>query len=240
MGLTLQWRDGFAGPGLDPRWVGGHLNHSPEAALALDQGLRLAFVEGRDYATAGVVLRDPLQGDFQAAVKFSVAQPAPGTTFEIAAIQVAPPAVGGKPPAGREHEFRVFNVHGSPPYASSEADEDDGWRIGWNRGARQGRLNTAGEWQADNRDNRYGTPKLGPITAGTTGWLRLSRVGQDWFSHGRRDGEPTWQQTGRRALAELAGPVYLRLMAKHWVKTKEQQTVAPANLVVLADFELWA
>jgi len=240
MSLSKQWSDDFEGPELDARWVAGHLNHSAEASLSVAQGLRLAFAEGRDYATAGVVLQQPLHGDFQASLRFTVANPRPGTTFEIAAVQVLPPAAGGKPPKGRERDYRVFNVHGSPPYASSEADEDDGWRIGWNWGSRQGELNHAGDWQADNTDNRYGKSKDGPITAATTGWLRLDRIGQHWFSHGRRSKDDPWQQTGQLALGPLSGPVYLRLMAKHWVKTKEALTVAPANVIVLTEFELWA
>lgn len=238
MSMSVQWRDDFQGATLNPRWVGGHLNHSPEASLSLTHGLRLAFTEGHDYASAGVMLREPLHGDFQASLRFTVASPQPGTTFEIAAIEVAPPAAGGAPAAGDERAYRVFNVHGSPPYASSEVDEDDGWRIGWNWGSRQGGINHAGEWQADNSDNRYGTPKDGPITAGTSGWLSLSRIGQEWFSHGRRDEQQPWRQTGHLTSTQLAGAVYLRLMAKHWVKTKEQKSIAPANVIVLTDFEL--
>jgi hypothetical protein len=240
MSLSRQWGDDFKGPTLDARWVSGHLNHSAEASLDLAGGLRLAFREGRDYATAGVVLREPLLGDFAASLRFSVSNPQPGTTFEIAAVQVAPPAAGGAPPEGQERGYRVFNVHGSPPYASSEVDEDDGWRIGWNWGSRQGRLNHAGDWQADNTDNRYGKSQNGPVTAPTSGWLRLSRIGQHWASHGRRDEGEAWQQTGQLVLGPLSGPVYLRLMAKHWVKTREELTIAPANVVVLTDFELWA
>ena len=46
-------------------------------------------------------------------------------TAFLAAIQVDP---------GYREVNLTFDVHGAPPYASSERDENDGFRIGWNNG----------------------------------------------------------------------------------------------------------
>ena len=85
----LRWKDGFEGQMLDPgRWVGGRLNSSREVAIRVDEGLHIAFEQGREYAAAGIVTRDPLLGDFDARVRFTVETPQLGTTFELAAIGI--------------------------------------------------------------------------------------------------------------------------------------------------------
>ncbi|WP_326532745.1 hypothetical protein [Pseudorhodoferax sp.] len=240
MGWIVRWRDAFAGPELDPHWVGGHLNRSAELRLRVEQGLRFAFDAGREYASAGVVLRDPLQGSFRAELHFEVQGPAPGTTFELAAIQVAPPATTGLPPDQFEPAHRVFNVHGAPPYVSSEFDEDDGWRIGWNAGDRQGGWHAQDDWHADNQDNRYGRNVGGPFTGPASGWLSLERLADgSWRSGGRLTDAAEWLPTGQRDHTIAQGPVHLRIVAKHWVKTREQRNVAPANTIVIRDFRLY-
>ena len=241
MALVTNWQDDFAGPELSPHWIGGHLNGSAEVRFWIQQGLRWRFTKGHTYASAGVITRDPLTGDFEAELRFEVANPAPGTTFELAAIQVSPPPMTELPPAQFSPAHRVFNVHGAPPYVSSEFDEDDGWRIGWNLGSRQGGWNAQGDWHADNTDNQYGNDVDGPHAGPTTGWLRLARQGGNhWSSHGRRADSGAWQQTGSQQVDLLDGPVHLRIAAKHWVKHAEQLTVAPANDIVVTHFTLRA
>lgn len=239
MGLNVIWQEQFAGPGLGPHWVGGHLNRSAEVRLKVANGLRFEFVEGSEYASAGVVLRNPLAGDFEAELHFEVANPGQGCTFELAAILVAPPSTTGLPPAEFGDAHRVFNVHGAPPYISSEFDENDGWRIGWNLGDRQGARNGAGDWVADNTDNRYGKSRFGPVAGATSGWLRLSRKnGAWWRASGRGSDAGDWRLSGERITDLLGGPVYLRLVAKHWVKRRIGLKVAPANQVALSRFTL--
>lgn len=239
MALVTNWQDDFDGPELSTRWFGGHLNGSAEVSLWIQQGLRWRFTEGREYASAGVVTREPLSGDFEAELRFEVANPAPGTTFELAAIQVSPPPQTELPPVQFSSAHRVFNVHGAPPYVSSEFDEDDGWRIGWNLGSRQGGWNAHGDWQADNADNKYGHDVDGPHGGLTTGWLALARHdGIYWSSRGRRADSGAWRQTGSHQNGLLAGPIHLRIAAKHWVKHAEQMTVAPPNSIVITHFTL--
>lgn len=243
-GLTSMeriWEDDFCGPDLDPRWVGGYFNRSNEVDMSVRDGLRFSFVEGIEYASAGVVTRETLVGDFEAEVHFSVSNPAQGCTFELAAIQVTPPATGTLRPGALDDAYRVFNVHGAPPYVSSEFDENDGWRIGWNLGDRQGGRNAQGDWVADNTDNRYGRSTGGPVVGGAQGWLRLSRSGGDlWLASGRVLETDPWNPAGKKLTERLSGPVYLRLVAKHWVKRRIGARVAPANEVVLTHFRLSA
>lgn len=243
-GLTSMeriWEDDFCGPDLDPRWVGGYFNRSNEVDMSVRDGLRFSFVEGIEYASAGVVTRETLVGDFEVEVHFSVSNPAQGCTFELAAIQVTPPATRTLRPGALDDAYRVFDVHGAPPYVSSEFDENDGWRIGWNLGDRQGGRNARGDWVADNTDNRYGRSTGGPFVGSAQGWLRLSRSGGDlWLASGRVLETDPWNPAGKKLTERLSGPVYLRLVAKHWVKRRIGARVAPANEVVLTHFRLSA
>lgn len=241
MTLISKWMDDFVGPELSSHWVGGRLNDSNEVSFWVQQGLHWRFTEGNAYASAGVITRDPLSGDFEAELRFEVSNPVPGTTFELAAIQVSPPPETELTPVAFSPAHRVFNVHGAPPYVSSEFDEDDGWRIGWNLGSRQGGWNQQGSWQADNTDNRYGNDVEGPHAGLTTGWLRLSRQGgTNWTASGRRVDDGPWFPTGGKQTGLLDGPVHLRIAAKHWVKHAEHLTVAPANSIVITQFTLRA
>jgi len=241
VGLQPVCEDDFTGPELLPHWVGGHLNGSTEVRLTVCNGLRFEFTEGTQYASAGIVTRDALHGDFVAALHFEVANPGQGCTFELAAVQVPPPELTGLPPAEFSDAHRVYNVHGAPPYVSSEFDENDGWRIGWNWGHRQGARNARGEWVADNTDNRYGKSKFGPVSGAVSGWLQLSRTGGSrWQCHGRLRETDPWNLSGEQSTELLSGPVYLRLVAKHWVKRRLGLQVAPANQIVLLRFTLSA
>lgn len=238
MTLQVKWTDDFVGPDVGYRWVAGHLNGSAEVRLQVHDGLRFVFAEGRQYASAGVVTREELKGDFEAEVRFEVANPAPGTTFELAALTVAPPPDSGLPPETFTEAHRFFNVHGAPPYVSSEFDEDDGWRIGWNTGHLQGGW-VDGQWVADNRDNRYGKSIDRPAGRPAAGWLRLARTGGSlWTTAGRPDVNAPWKESGRLDNGFLSGPVRLRLVAKHWVKRREDLEIAPANAIVLGSFTL--
>lgn len=234
-----RWTDPFVGASLGDRWTGGHYNDSPECRIVPGEGLAFEFVAGDDYASAAVVTREPVAGDFDARVRFRVEQPAQGTTFEMAAITVDPPRHSGLDgtTATADTRSRAYDVHGVPPYVSSEFDENDGWRIGWNRSAAQARWLPDGSSISDNHFNRYGKD-FGPKPAGAAeGWLRLVREGASWRAF-RLDEQQAWQPTGEVHHMNMPGAVFLRLAAKHWVKARAGLTVAPANRVVFRDFEL--
>ena len=58
---------------------------------------------------------------------------------------------------------RVYDVHGVPPYVSSEFDENNGWRIGWNRASGQTRPDSAGRLIADNHFSQHEPGVFAPI-----------------------------------------------------------------------------
>lgn len=237
--MQTLWVDRFSGQSLGAHWIAGHLNLSPEVRLWIDEGLHIQLQEGRDYASAGLLSRVPVQGDFSASLRFAVSQPAQGTTFELAALRAAPPAHSHLPPLTEAQTALVFNVHGEPPYVSSEFDENDGWRIGWNWLPPVYAHDAQGRPYASNVNNRYGADQGPKPTGPAQGWLRLSRR-QDriWSAERRLSASAPWQLVQQIEDAALAGPVHLRLAAKHWVKHKAGLTKAPANRVSFYDFEL--
>lgn len=237
--LPLRWLDRFEGPSPERHWVGGHANTSQEAVIVLNAGLHIEFKAGTEYASAGLVTRAPIVGDFDARVHFTVTDPRPGTTFELAAISVDPPGQSAldQATANSFTRSRVYDVHGVPPYVSSEYDEDDGWRIGWNRGSAATEPGEDGKPRSDNHFNRYGR-SLTPVAARPVeGWLRLVRQGVHWATY-RLDESGLWVATGEVQSMNLPDPVFLRLAAKHWVKRSEGATEAPANRVSFHAFEL--
>lgn len=231
--LPLRVTDDFNGSQLHPRWVAGFVSNSRQASFGIHAGFRIQFTEGPEYASAGIALRVPVAGDFDVRVRFEVTRPTAGTAFEVAAVAVDPPRESALDPAEANPYTlsRIYDVHGAPPYVSSEFDEDDGWRISWNRSSAQVKPRD-GELIADNHFNRYGMSTRHEDKAG---WLRLVRTGDDWTSYRRREGEG-WVRTGVVAQMNLPRAVFLRLAAKHWVK--KPATLAPANAVVFKAFEL--
>jgi hypothetical protein len=238
--LPLRWQDPFMGPTLGAHWVGGHANESREATIMLDNGLYIRFdALGQAYASAGVVTRAPVVGDFDVRVRFTVSNPAPGSTFELAAISVDPPRESGldQQTANGFTRSRVYDVHGVPPYVSSEFDEDDGWRIGWNRGSAATEPGEDGKPRSDNHFNRYGLSTAPVQERPAKGWLRLVRSGSDWASY-RLDEHGLWVLTGEVRRMNLPEAVFVRLAAKHWIKRSEGLDTAPGNQVVFSGFEM--
>lgn len=243
----LLWEDEFAGPDAGSRWVGGQLRPSAQMRLQIDHGVHVRMAAGGPYASGGVVTTDPIAGDFAAEVAFSVAAPHAGSTLELAAIRPGPPAHSILNPTTKAQGALVFNVHGEPPYVSSEFDENDGWRIGWNAQAPQFKIDENGEPYADGVYNKYGVNTRRDGYAGPTeGWLWLERTaGSHWRARGRHATADPWldlRPTNALAALDvdfLAGPVHLRLVAKHWRKPAEDTPVPPANTVVFRHFRLY-
>lgn len=239
--LPLRWSDGFGGAVLGRQWVGGHTNASREARIAVADGLHIEFDLGDAYASAGIVTRLPVLGDFDARVRFSVTNPALGTTFELAAITIDPPnqSAFNQDEANHFTRSRVYDVHGAPPYVSSEFDEADGWRIGWNRASASTELGDGGQPRSDNHFNRYGRSTAPVAARPAEGWLRLVRSANHWASY-RLGDDGRWVQTGEVLQMNLSDAVFLRLAAKHWTKSRDGggRSPAPENRVSFLGFEL--
>ncbi|NDY90444.1 hypothetical protein [Ideonella livida] len=242
------WEEAFEGPALSARWIGGQLQVAPQYRIELREGLHLDMQAGGDYASGGVVSAEALAGDFAAEVAFTVSHPQQASTLELAAIGASPPPATVLQPTQAQACALVFNVHGEPPYVSAEFDEDDGWRIGWNTEPPVFKPGAQGQPIADSRHNRYGVnARTGDITGPASGWLWLERLGGHWRARGRATAQDTWldlrpsptQQDTTLDAAFLAGPVHLRLAAKHWIKPRKQVYSPPANHVVFNHFRLY-
>lgn len=244
----MLWEDHFEGPEPDLRWAGGQLKEDTRLRLRVQDGVHVEMQEGGSYASGGLVTREALPGDFAAEVEFEVSRPRPGSTLELAAIRPAPPSATVLNPSRKEDCALVFNVHGEPPYVSSEFDEDDGWRIGWNVEAPSFKFDAEGQPYASGENNQYGvnTAKNG-VAGPSRGFLWLERVGQTWRARGRAETSAPWldfrphHQSDKTSLDGkfLTGPVHLRLVAKHWAKPDEGAKVPPANTVVFKHFRLF-
>ncbi len=237
---VITWADDFDRPTPGLRWAAGYLNTSPEAHLTLGgPGIEFSFAAGKDYASCGLVTRAAITGNFEARVHFEVTRPAAGATFELAAISIDPPRES-QADAAQANPYalsRVYDVHGAPPYVSSEFDENDGWRIGWNRASASTVVGANGQPISDNHFNRYGQNTRPLDIAGPVrGWLALRRAGADWFSGGAQDDGAAWRETGSVRDMNLPDAVFLRLGAKHWPKAGGP---SPAQCVRMLRFELW-
>src|SRR6185312_13419913 len=109
--------DDFAGTQVNKDlWVLGHSRPNNEASIEVNDGLHIK-IEGKEYSGAAAFTAFSIHGGFDARMSFEVANPNQGTTFELAALHID---------AGYQQPNLTFDVHGAPPYASSERDEDDG------------------------------------------------------------------------------------------------------------------
>lgn len=233
---ALVMADDFSGNVIDlDLWTCGYSHCNRDTVLSQNDGLTIAIAEGGEYSGAAAVSRIPVHGDFDAQVDFYVESPQQATTFELAAITIDP---GYHHPQNDDLNSRnvnlTFDVHGAPPYASSERDEDNGFRIGWNNSHNLTRIDT--EWQSDsgNMYNKYG-PDVGDGTQDNlSGTLRLTRHGTVFNSYYKDKYNAEWVCSGSALVHNMADEVFLRLAAKHWRKGG----IPPSNKVRFSKFRL--
>jgi hypothetical protein len=222
-GLVLQ--EPFTGPLDTQRWVLGHSRPNHDSTIEVKDGLRIA-VEGEEYSGTAALSTFSIYGDFDARMSFEVSNPRQGTTFELAALHVD---------AGYRKTNLTFDVHGAPPYASSERDEDNGFRIGWNNGPALTRWIDR-EPQSSNLYNCYGRDVGNAARESPTGRLRLTRRGDVYNAYYLDKFNEGWVLSGSVPVPALAGAVFLRLGAKHWPKNGNEP---PSNRFTFTDFELY-
>lgn len=223
-GLVL--RDEFGGNRVDSRlWTLGHSRSNQDASIEVADGLRIEVV-GAEYSGAAAFTNFSIHGDFDARVSFDVLNPQQGTTFELAALHVD---------AGYRPRNLTFDVHGAPPYASSERDENDGFRIGWNNGPALTRW-IENEPQSSNLYNCYGRDVGYAGADSPSGRLRLTRCGYIYNAYYTDRFNDGWVLSGSTPVPALAAAVFLRLGAKHWRKAGAPP---PTNRFRFFDFELY-
>lgn len=213
----------------------GYSHANAETRLELkDNAFSIIVSAGSVYSGGAAVLRDAIIGRFDARVDFRVESPAQGTTFEMAAIAIDPGASrSNNQSLTTETVSLLFDVHGAPPYASAERDEDDGFRIGWNNCSNLTRV--LEDWSASsvNMYNRYGRDVGSGLAAHQSGSLRLMRSGSLFAAYYADTSRQRWICCGAATVATLPDAVFLRLAAKHWPKGGGP---APANCVTFSNF----
>jgi hypothetical protein len=237
--------DNFSGKGFDASvWELGYSKVNTETKVFQDNGLVVQIRSGREYSGGAALTTFSIHGDFDARVAFTVTNPTQGTTFELAAIQVDP---------GYREINLTFDVHGAPPYASSERDEDDGFRIGWNNGPAltkfspvKLRMKAAGadyevssvqdEAQSSNLYNEYGRDVGYAKKDSPEGELRLVRFGSIFNAYYKDQYNPAWVLSGSALVPALAKDAFLRLGAKHW---RKDGNTPPENTVTFRNFKLY-
>ena len=127
-------------------------------------------------------------------------------------------------------------MHGAPPYASSERDQNDAFRCGWNNSFNFAKFGgkASPEWEASssNMYNKYGRGVGDGSPANPNGKLRLTRKGDLFNSYYRDAHNSEWVCSGTMLVQNLPTTTYLRLAAKHWHKIDP----APGNVVSFWDF----
>ena len=214
-------------------WVLGHSRPNNESSIEVNDGLHIK-IEGKEYSGAAAFTAFSIHGAFDARMSFEVANPNQGTTFELAALHID---------AGYQQPNLTFDVHGAPPYASSERDEDDGFRIGWNNGpgliffvVEDPTKPQKAVPQSSNLYNNYGRDVGYAKKDSPKGYLRLTRNGYVYNSYYRDKFNQAWVLSGSVAVPALAEAVFLRLGAKHWPKKGK---TAPNNQFRFSEFELF-
>lgn len=215
-------------------------NH--DTTLRHADGFSIIMKAGGTYSGGAALTAFSIPGDFDARVAFRVDNPTQGTTFELAAIQTDPGYFNmDKKAISKRNSNLTFDVHGAPPYASSERDENDGFRIGWNNGGSvtefvtpDGRTPPAP--QSSNIYNKYGRDVGDGSSDNPDGDLRLVRRNGVFNAYYRDGHNAGWVLSGSVLVQALHRDVYLRLGAKHWPK---RRITPPPNRIDFQRFELW-
>ncbi len=234
--------ENFAGQQLDAtRWSAGYSHINSETKITVDDELIINIAEGTAYSGGAAIALLPIHGDFDATVSFSVERPHQATTFEMAAIAIDPGYLHlSNTDLNTRNVNLTFDVHGAPPYASSERDQNDGFRCGWNNSYN---LTKFGDSNASSKDagwiaassnmyNKYGRDVGDGSTENLDGHLRLVRNGAVFNTYYRDKHNSEWVCSGSMLVQSMPQDVYIRLAAKHWHKIDP----APGNTVRFRGF----
>jgi hypothetical protein len=230
--------DNFEGTAIDRTiWTCGYSHQNQDTQISQCDGLTIEIKQGGSYSGGAAVTLLPIHGRFDARVDFHVAHPHQGTTFEMAAIGIDPGYfhIDNTDLNSRTVNL-TFDVHGAPPYASSERDEDDGFRLGWNNGYNLTKVDA--DWTAAsvNMYNKYSRDVGNGAVDNPTGTLRLVRSGSVFNAYCKDKYNDEWVCTGSELIPNLGPDIHLRLAAKHWNKGGKQ---APHNQVTFFNFRVF-
>jgi len=236
------YSESFSGKSLNSNyWSAGYSHINFETELSVDDGFVITIHKGEQYSGGAAICLLPIHGDFDAEVSFHVENPHQATTFELAAIGIDPgyPQMSTDNLSSRTVNL-TFDVHGAPPYASSERDQNDGFRCGWNNSFNFAKFGDAHSQRPDkdwiasssNMYNKYGRDVGDGSTQNPSGKLRLLRRGALFSSYYQDKHNQAWVCSGTMLVQSLPHDAYLRLAAKHWHKIHP----APPNKITFTDF----
>ncbi|MCP4074017.1 MAG: hypothetical protein GY742_20165 [Hyphomicrobiales bacterium] len=229
--------DDFAGKRINRmNWTCGYSKVNQDTMIYQDDGLHVEIMEGGEYSGAAALTTYPIIGSFDAQLDFQVENPHQGTTFELAAIQVDPGYHHmANNDLSRKSTNLTFDVHGAPPYASSERDENDGFRIGWNNGPAVTQF-VDRHPQSSNIYNKYSRDVGDGGTDNLKGSLRLVRSGSVFSAYYMDKHNKAWVMCGAANVPTLCDEVFLRIGVKHWPK---RGITPPRNALHFQNFRLY-
>lgn len=229
--------DTFEGTTIDRSiWTCGYSHQNQDTQISQCNGLTITIQEGGSYSGGAAVTLLPIHDRFDARVDFHVAHPHQGTTFEMAAIGIDPGYFHiDNTNLNSRNVNLTFDVHGAPPYASSERDENDGFRLGWNNGYNLTKFDSNWEAASVNMYNKYSRDVGNGAADNPKGTLRLVRNGSVFNAYCKDKYNKAWVCTGSELVSNLGPDIHLRLAAKHWNKGGE---TAPHNQVTFSNFRL--
>lgn len=233
---NLVVEDDFAGTEINRMlWTCGYSKANQDTIIRQDDGLHIEIKHGGEYSGAAALTSYPTVGNFDAQVDFAVDHPHQGTTFELAAIQIDPGYHSiNNVDLNRRSVNLTFDVHGAPPYASSERDENDGFRIGWNNGPAVTEFVNHNA-QSSNVYNKYGRDVGDGRMDNPSGALRLVRNGGVFNAYYKDKHNRAWVLSGVANVSTLSNEVFLRLGGKHWPKRGK---TPPQNAIHFNKFRL--
>lgn len=234
---ALVLSDDFKGQNIDrEKWTAGYSHMNQDTEIYQKDGLNIEIHPDGSYSGAAAICLLPVHGRFDSQVDFHVSNPMQGTTFEMAAICIDP---GYFHTDNSDLDTRnvnlTFDVHGAPPYASSERDEDDGFRCGWNNGFNLTKVAENWESSSVNMYNKYGRDVGNGLPDNPDGTLRLVRNGSVFATYYKDKYNETWVCSGIMLVQNMSDDVYIRLAAKHWNKGGKS---VPGNHVTFHNFQL--
>ncbi|MEG2071288.1 MAG: hypothetical protein RR034_07945, partial [Bacteroidales bacterium] len=189
-------QDNFEGNVLNRKsWSAGYSHINQDTEIFQDNGMHIKIKDGGQYSGAAAICLLPIHGRFDAQVDFYAESSKQASTFEMAAICIDP---GHCFPDNKNLNTKTvsltFDVHGAPPYASSERDEDDGFRCGWNNSFNFTKIDENWDAASGNMYNQYGRDVGNADENNNIGSLRLIRNGSVFASY-YKDKYNEWKQT---------------------------------------------
>lgn len=213
-----------------------------DTKIFVDDALVIEIKEGYQYASAGVISRFPLKGNFAIEVDWTFANPQRATQMavglrnsDIFSTHQAPFNKNGEVVKDKdsdwvdmwEVEHQFFDTHGGPPFVMIEHEEKDGNRLCSNR------VNSGFfRWY-----NNFYFPNVGDGSA-NEGTFRLQRRGKLFTAYYKDKHNKKWVGISSVENESMNESLFLTLGAKHYPK-REAPGILPSNRVTYKNVKIY-